>query len=41
MYFRIGDEVEVIAGSDKNARGKVLKIDRKKNKVVVEGVAQV
>ncbi len=41
MYFRIGDEVEVIAGSGLNARGKVLKIDRKKNKVVVEGVAQV
>ena len=41
MYFRIDDEVEVIAGSGKGARGKVLKIDRKKNKVVVEGVAQV
>ncbi|MEM8668433.1 MAG: 50S ribosomal protein L24 [Planctomycetota bacterium] len=43
MYFRIGDEVEVIAGADgvSRTRGKILRIDRKKNKVVVEGVARV
>ena len=43
MYFRIDDEVQVIAGAGKatNARGKILKIDRKNNKVVVEGVAKV
>jgi large subunit ribosomal protein L24 len=41
MYFRIDDEVEVIAGADKGHRGKILKIDRKKNKVVVEGAARV
>ena len=41
MYFRIDDEVEVIAGADKGHRGKILKIDRKNNKVVVEGVAKV
>ena len=43
MYFRIDDEVQVISGAGKaaNARGKILKIDRKNNKVVVEGVAKV
>lgn len=41
MYFRIDDEVEVIAGADKGHRGKILRIDRKKNKVVVEGAARV
>lgn len=41
MFFRIEDEVEVIAGADKGHRGKILKIDRKKNKVVVEGAGRV
>ena len=41
MYFRIDDEVQVIAGADKGHRGKILKIDRKKNKVVVEGAGRV
>lgn len=47
MLFRIGDEVEVIAGNDgpragrPGHRGKILKIDRKKNKVVVEGTGLV
>ncbi|MAI72429.1 MAG: 50S ribosomal protein L24 [Rhodopirellula sp.] len=41
MYFRIDDEVQVISGAGKLARGKILKIDRKNNKVVVEGVAKV
>jgi len=41
MLFRIDDEVEVIAGADKGHRGKILKVDRKKNKVVVEGAARV
>ena len=41
MFFRIDDEVEVIAGADKGHRGKILKIDRKKNKVVVEGAGRV
>ena len=31
----------MIAGADKGHRGKVLKIDRKKNKVVVEGAGRV
>ena len=43
MLFRIDDEVQVIAGADapKKLRGRILKIDRKKNKVVVEGAAKV
>ncbi len=41
MKFRIDDEVQVIAGADKGRRGKILKIDREKNKVVVEGIARV
>lgn len=34
-----GDEVCVISGSDKGKCGKVLEILRKKNRIVVEGVA--
>ena len=41
MHFRIDDEVEVIAGADKGHRGKILTIDRKKNKVVIEGAGKV
>ncbi|TWU05493.1 50S ribosomal protein L24 [Stieleria varia] len=41
MLLRVNDEVIVIAGASKGHRGKVLKIDRKKNKVVVEGAALV
>ena len=33
-----GDTVKVIAGKDKNKEGKVLTVDQKNNKVVVEGV---
>jgi len=41
MKFRINDEVIVIAGADKGSRGKILKIDREADKVVVEGVGRV
>ena len=41
MNFRIDDEVVVIAGADKGHKGKILKIDRKQNKVVVEGAGRV
>lgn len=41
MFFRVDDEVVVIAGADRKHRGKILKIDRQKNKVVVEGAARV
>lgn len=38
MNFKVGDEVVVITGSDKGKKGKIISIDRKKNRVVVEGV---
>ncbi len=41
MNIRVNDEVEVIAGADKGHRGKILKIDRKQNKVIVEGAGRV
>ena len=40
MLFRVNDNVIVIAGRDKGRTGKILKIDREKNRVVVEGVAR-
>ncbi len=39
--LKLNDEVIVIAGKDKGRKGKLLKIDRKNNKVVVEGVNKV
>jgi len=33
-----GDTVKIIAGKDKDKEGKVLTVDQKNNKVVVEGV---
>jgi large subunit ribosomal protein L24 len=40
MHIRVDDIVEVIAGEDK-VRGKVLKVIRDENRVVVEGVNRV
>ena len=36
-----GDTVKVITGKDKDKEGKVVLVDRKNNKVVVEGVNMV
>ena len=38
MNFKVGDEVVVITGSDKGKTGKILKVLRRENRVVVEGV---
>ncbi|GGV10316.1 50S ribosomal protein L24 [Actinomadura sp. LOL_016] len=38
MKIRKGDEVVVIAGKDKGATGKVLRVDPRSERVVVEGV---
>ena len=38
MNFKVGDEVVVIAGSDKGKTGKIVKTLRNENKVIVEGV---
>jgi len=41
MYIRKDDVVEVVAGDDKGTRGKVLRVLRAKNQLVVEGVNRV
>ena len=41
MYIRKDDTVEVITGDDKGTRGKVLRVLREKNQVVVAGVNRV
>jgi large subunit ribosomal protein L24 len=41
MHIRVNDVVEVLSGNDKGVRGKVVSIDRARNKVVVQGVAKV
>ncbi len=38
MKIKKGDEIIVIAGKDKGATGKVLRVDRRRERVVVEGV---
>ncbi len=38
MKIKKGDSVEVIAGKDAGKRGRVLRIDRDRGRVVVEGV---
>ena len=41
MLIRVKDTVEVIAGDDRKARGKVLRVNRATGRVVVEGVNRV
>ena len=38
MNFKVGDEVVVIAGSNKEKKKKIIKTLKAENKVVVEGV---
>ena len=38
IRLRRGDVVKVIAGKDKKKQGKILVVDRKRNRVVVEGI---
>ena len=38
MLIRVDDTVEVISGDDRGVRGRVLRVDRKAGRVVVEGV---
>ena len=38
MKIKKGDTVKVIAGKDKDKTGKVLSVDVKNNRVIVEGV---
>jgi large subunit ribosomal protein L24 len=38
LHIRKGDTVQVLKGKDKGRRGKVLKVDPGKRRVVVEGI---
>lgn len=38
LKIKKGDTVRVIAGKDKGSEGKVIAVDRKKKRVLVEGV---
>ena len=41
LKIKSGDTVTVIAGDHKGSEGKVLRVDREKNKAIVEGVNMV
>jgi len=41
MHIRASDTVEVIRGDDRGKRGRVLRVDRKAGRVVVEGINRV
>lgn len=41
MHIKKGDTVIVIAGNDKGKKGKVLSVDNKKQRVIVENVRMV
>jgi large subunit ribosomal protein L24 len=38
LKIKSGDNVRVIAGDHKGTEGKVMRVDREKNKAIVEGV---
>jgi len=38
MHVKIGDNVRIITGFDKNKTGNVIKIDRNTGKIVVKGI---
>lgn len=37
LHVKVGDTVQVIAGTSKGSEGNILSIDRNKNRVIVEG----
>ncbi|WP_396156819.1 50S ribosomal protein L24 [Flavobacterium sp.] len=41
LKIKSGDTVKVIAGDHKGSEGKVMRVDREKNKAIVEGVNMV
>jgi len=41
LKIKTGDTVKVITGDHKGSQGKVLKVDRERNKAIVEGVNMV
>jgi large subunit ribosomal protein L24 len=38
MYIKTGDMVEVVAGKDSGKTGRILRVDRKRDRVVVQGL---
>jgi large subunit ribosomal protein L24 len=38
LHIKVGDTVKVLSGESRNSQGKVLRIDRAKSRVVIEGV---
>lgn len=38
MKVKVGDQVKILAGKDKNKEGKIIKTLKNENKVVVEGI---
>lgn len=38
MKIKVGDTVRVITGKDKGREGKVIRVDHKKGRVIVEGI---
>lgn len=38
LHVKKGDEVEVISGNEKGKRGRILFVERQKERVIVEGV---
>jgi large subunit ribosomal protein L24 len=38
MHFRKGDRVRVMRGNSRGQEGTILRVDREKNRVVVEGI---
>ena len=41
MKIKVGDNVKVLAGKDKGKEGRIIRILKKDNKVVVEGINMV
>jgi large subunit ribosomal protein L24 len=41
FHVKKGDEVVVIAGAEKGKRGKILSVESKKQRVIVEGVRMI
>jgi large subunit ribosomal protein L24 len=41
MLIKVNDTVVMLSGSDKGQKGKVIKVDRANNKVIVEGLNKI
>jgi large subunit ribosomal protein L24 len=41
FHVKKGDEVVIIAGKEKNKRGKILEVLRKKDRVIIEGAMMI